>query len=99
MQVADIIVMTSKFEGRSIALDEAKILNKLIVTTNYTSATDVVTNGETGLICEMTAQAVANAICKLNSDKSLAKHIFSQLQEKNWDNTNEVEKYLLAIER
>lgn len=98
MQIADIIVMTSKFEGRSIALDEAKILNKLIVTTNYTSATDVVTNEETGLICEMAPQAVADAICKLNSNKSLTTHIISQLQVKNWDNTNEVEKYYAAIE-
>ena len=92
------IVMTSKFEGRSIALDEAKILNKLIVTTNYTSATDVVTNGKTGLICKMTPQAVADAICELNSNKSLATHIISQLQVENWDNTNEVEKYYAAIE-
>lgn len=98
MQIADMIVMTSKFEGRSIALDEAKILNKLIVTTNYTSATDVVTNGETGLICKMTPQAVADAICELNSNKSLATHIISQLQVENWDNTNEVEKYYAAIE-
>ena len=44
MRVADMIVMTSKFEGRSIALDEAKILHKLIVTTNYTSVADVVEN-------------------------------------------------------
>lgn len=98
MQIADMIVMTSKFEGRSIALDEAKILNKLIVTTNYTSATDVVTNGKTGLICKMTPQAVADAICELNSNKSLATHIISQLQVENWDNTNEVEKYYAAIE-
>lgn len=99
MQIADMIVMTSKFEGRSIALDEAKIMNKLIVTTNYTSATDVVTNEETGLICKMTPKAVADAICKLNSDKALATHIISQLQAKNWDNTSEVKKYYTAIEK
>ena len=98
MQIANIIVMTSKFEGRSIALDEAKIMNKLIVTTNYASATGVVTNEETGLICTMTPEAIADGICKLSSDKILATHIISQLRAKNWDNTNEIEKYYAAIE-
>ncbi len=98
MRIADIIVMTSKFEGRSIALDEAKILHKLIISTNYTSVSDVITNGETGLICEMTPQSVADAIIKLNSDRQLASHIILQLQSKDWDNTSEVEKYYTAIE-
>ena len=98
MRVADIIVMTSKFEGRSIALDEAKILHKLIVTTNYASATDVVDNCETGLICEMTPQAVAESIIKLSLDKSLTAHIVSNLKSRNWDNTSEINKYYEAIE-
>lgn len=98
MRVADIIVMTSKFEGRSIALDEAKILHKLIVTTNYASATDVVDNCETGLICEMTSQAVAESIIKLSLDKSLTAHIVSNLKSRNWDNTSEINKYYEAIE-
>ena len=98
MQVADMIVMTSKFEGRSIALDEAKILNKLIVTTNYTSAEDIVTNGKTGIICEMQPQAVADAILKLSFDKNFAANIISELKNRNWDNTGEVEKYYAAIE-
>lgn len=32
---ADIFVMTSRYEGKSIALDEAKILCKPIVVTKY----------------------------------------------------------------
>lgn len=98
MRVADMVVMTSKFEGRSIALDEAKILHKLIVTTNYTSATDVVTDGVTGLICEMTPTSVADAIMRLNNDKELANNILHNLEARNWDNTIEVEKYYKVID-
>lgn len=98
MRVADMVVMTSKFEGRSIALDEAKILHKLIVTTNYTSATDVVTDGGTGLICEMTPTSVADAIMRLNKDKELANNILHNLEARNWDNTKEVEKYYKVID-
>lgn len=98
MRVADMVVMTSKFEGRSIALDEAKILHKLIVTTNYTSATDVVTDGETGLICEMSPASVADAILRLYNGKPLADKIIHNLESTNWDNTREVEKYYKVID-
>ena len=98
MRVADMVVMTSKFEGRSIALDEAKILHKLIVTTNYDSATDVVDNGKTGLICNMDAQSIANGIIHLHNDSTLAKSILTNLESKDWDNTKEVEKYYKAID-
>lgn len=98
MRVADMVVMTSKFEGRSIALDEAKILHKLIVTTNYASATDVVTEGETGLICEMSPVSVADAILRLYNDKPLADKIIHNLESTNWDNTREVEKYYKVID-
>lgn len=98
MRVADMIVMTSKFEGRSIALDEAKILHKLIVTTNYTSVADVVENEKTGLICEMTPQAVADAITRLHSNPNLVDAIITNLKSKDWDNTSEVEKYYSVIE-
>ena len=40
LKQADVFLMTSFYEGKSIALEEAKILNKPIVITNFSSATD-----------------------------------------------------------
>jgi glycosyltransferase involved in cell wall biosynthesis len=51
--------MTSVFEGKSIALEEAKILKKPIVITNFSTASEQITDGKTGLIAEMNAQSVA----------------------------------------
>lgn len=62
MQRADIIVHPSRFEGKSITLDEAKILCKPIVVTNFSTVRDQFENGENLSICEMNFNSLANAI-------------------------------------
>lgn len=68
---ADIYVQTSKYEGKSIAIDEAKILNKPIVVTNFSTAKDQIENGVDGFIVEMNAIAIADGIKKLINDETL----------------------------
>ena len=41
---ADIYVQPSRYEGKSIAIDEAKILKKPIVVTNFSTAKDQIEN-------------------------------------------------------
>lgn len=60
----DLFVQTSRFEGKSMVLDEAKILEKPIVVTNYPTVFDQIKNDEEGLIVEMNAEAIANGIKK-----------------------------------
>lgn len=59
---ADLIVQPSRCEGKSIVLDEAKILGKAIVTTSYPSVRDQILDGITGLVVEMTPEALAGAV-------------------------------------
>ncbi|MFS0861495.1 glycosyltransferase [Fredinandcohnia sp. 179-A 10B2 NHS] len=49
---ADIYVQTSRHEGYCLTLAEAKILNKPIVTTNFTGASEQIDNGQTGFVVE-----------------------------------------------
>ena len=65
---ADIIVQPSRHEGKSIVLDEAKILGKAIVVTNYTSVADQITDKESGLIVECTPEGIAKGVEKLIDD-------------------------------
>ena len=59
---ADIIVHCSRFEGRSVAVDEAMLLGKPIILTNYATAEDQIASGVNGIICEMSAESVCSAI-------------------------------------
>ena len=72
MKAAWAIVQPSRIEGKSIVLDEAKILQKRIITTNYPSVTDQLTDGVNGVITEMTAKGIADGVHRLLGDSGLA---------------------------
>lgn len=62
MNRADIIVHPSRFEGKSITLDEAKILCKPVVVTNFSTVNDQFEDGVNASICEMECMSLAIAI-------------------------------------
>lgn len=98
MSRADILVVTSEYEGRPMVIDEAQILGKPIVTTNYPTVSDAVLHEETGLICEMNPDAIADAIIRLHEDKGLYNHIRSRLAETKKGNVHEIGRYIEMIE-
>ena len=64
MKFANLLVQSSRYEGKSMVLDEAKILGKQILVTNYNSAKDQITDGVDGHICEMSAYGIAEGVKK-----------------------------------
>lgn len=97
MRKSDMLVVTSNYEGRSIAIDEAQVLGIPVITTNYPTAKDAVIDGETGLICDMTPEAIANSIVRLYTDKALYAHICHSLEAKKEGNVQEIQKYFKAF--
>jgi glycosyltransferase involved in cell wall biosynthesis len=83
MKACDIYVQTSRFEGMGMAVIEAAFLNKPIVTTNFPSALETVEHEKTGLICEMTPEAIANAVERLITDKELSQTLVNNLTKKD----------------
>lgn len=98
MQQADIIVQSSSFEGKSIAIDEAKILHKPIVSTNYNTVQDLIQNNINGIITEMNPESLANGIIKIIIDKDLRDKLTDNLRKESNDNTKEIENYIKLIE-
>ena len=92
LKQADIYVQPSRFEGKSIALDEAKILNKPIVVTNFSTAKDQINDGIDGLIVEMNSNAVAEGIEKLITDKKLQQTLIDNLSKLKLGTEEEVAK-------
>lgn len=62
LKYADVVVQTSDTEGKSMVLDEAKILCKPIITTDYPTAHDQIEHRVNGLIVEKNSQSIADAI-------------------------------------
>jgi putative capsular polysaccharide biosynthesis protein len=94
---ADIFVHLSRFEGKSIALDEAKILCKPIVVTNFSSVHDQFEDGMNASICEMNVDSATQHILELLHDKNLQDKYIQNLKNHISDNTQEVHKLLNYI--
>ncbi|WP_315514776.1 glycosyltransferase [Prevotella histicola] len=92
ISLSDIVVHPSRFEGKSIALDEAKILCKPIVVTNFSTVGDQFESGKNGTICEMSGKAVANAVIELINNPSLQDSYRMYLESHIVDNSSEVNK-------
>ncbi len=94
----DIYVQPSRYEGKSIAIDEAKCLQKPIVVTNFPSVYDQIQDGVNGLICEMNAQSVADAVERLILDPQLRKTLSENLSHEKIGNEEEIQKLYELIE-
>ena len=68
----DIFVHASRFEGRTRAIREAKVLKKAIVATNFDTVSADLTNEYDGLIVPMCGKDICDAIVRLANDHDLA---------------------------
>lgn len=89
---ATIVVHLSQFEGKSIALDEAKILCKPIVVTNFSTVNDQFQNGYNASIVSFNAHEIAETLLKLVNTPSLQQQYSQNLRNDCKDNSNEIEK-------
>lgn len=89
MKNADVLVQTSRFEGKSVVLDEGKILCCPIVTTNYPTVYDQI-NKDEGVIVGMNGKEIADGILKILKDP----HQYSEyLSQHEYGNEKEIEGY------
>ena len=89
---ANIYVQPSRFEGKSIAVDEAKILNKAIVVTNFSTAKDQIENEVNGLIVKMAPECIAMGIERLIKDNKLRQLLSENLSKESIGNEDEIVK-------
>lgn len=98
MAMADIYVQTSKFEGFGLTLNEARILNKPVITTNFPVVYNQICDGKNGLICEMKAESIAEKLILLSSNVSLREKLIEATRaEVNTTSITEPQKVMNLI--
>ena len=95
---ATIYVQPSRFEGKSLAIDEAKILHKPILVTNFTSAKDQIESGVNGLIVPLSEEAIADGIIELVKNQELRNTFISNLKKQNYGTESEIKKLYQIID-
>lgn len=88
----DIYLQPSRFEGKSIAVDEAMVFCRPILLTDFSTASDQIASGENGMIVPMTADGVEQGLRKLALDKNLRERYTDALARCDYTNEREIEK-------
>ena len=94
---SDIYVHASRFEGKSIAIQEAQTLGCAIIASDCNGNREQIIDGEDGLLCELTPEKVAEAIIRLIGDKELRHRLGSRSKEKKTEYREDIQKLLKMV--
>lgn len=89
----DIYVQTSKFEGFGLAIAEARMLNRPVVTTRFDAVYNQMIDRKNGLVVDMNSKGIANGILELINDKELTSEIIKYLETEKKGNIEELERF------
>ena len=81
-----------------IAIAEARMLNKPVVTTRFDAVYNQMKDRKNGLVVDMNSQGIVNGILELINNKELTNEIISYLKTEKKGNTEELEKFYKLIE-
>ena len=93
MKQADLLVQSSRYEGKSIVVDEAKMMGLPALLTRYSTAADQIDDGRNGWIVDMNAHAIAEGIARLAAHPDELAAVRAELLSHDYSNISELEKY------
>jgi glycosyltransferase involved in cell wall biosynthesis len=71
LAAADFVLLTSDNEGTPLSLIQAGMVGIPVVATNVGSTNEIVVNGETGLLTDLSVKQLADAVVKVATDSAL----------------------------
>lgn len=97
MAQADVYVHASRFEGKSIAIQEAQIIGKPILVSDCSGNREQVRDGEDGRMCRLDAGAIADHIAELLEDEALRARLGEAAARVRFGESSEMEKILRLL--
>ena len=98
IQNCTVFAQTSRFEGKSVVLDEAKILATPILVTDYPTVHDQIKGQKEGLIVAIDSAAIAEGIEMLLSRNEIRESITNYLSAHEYGNQEVIEKYYKVLD-
>ena len=96
VRMADVFAMTSAFEGRPIAVDEALAVGTPVIAASYASAVQQIDDGVTGIITENSTKGVYEAVNYIYSHRKVLDKFRENLRSKRFNTT--AEEFMRLIE-
>jgi len=93
MRDCDIYAQPSRYEGKPISVEEAKIMRCPIVVANYSSANEQLADGKYGVIAEINPEDIYEKIKLLLDNADLCENLSKTLANENFGNESEIQKF------
>lgn len=93
MKNADLLVLSSYHEAAPMVIDEARCLGLPVLTTQTTSAQDMVAERGCGFVCENSKEGIAEALCRIAADRTALNTLRCTLENSPADNRRGLEQF------
>lgn len=94
---ANLFVQPSRFEGKSVILNETKYLEKVIVVTKYPTVSDQITNGFDGIVVDINENAISSMLGQIMSKTIDTSSVVNNLKGYEDPETESVKKKYLKL--
>ena len=98
IKACDIYVQPSRYEGKSVSVREAQILNKPVIITAYATSGSQLKDGFDGIIVPMDNKGCADGIASVIEDKGLQQKLIENTKTCDYTNICEIEKLYELME-
>lgn len=95
----DIYVHATRFEGKSIAVQEAQILGCAIIASDCNGNREQIADGQDGILCELTPEAVAGSIAALLEDVGKREALGRRAELKYQEQERDLRMFLELLEQ
>lgn len=92
MRQADLYVHASRFEGKSIAIQEAQTLGKTILVSDCSGNREQVEHNVDGMLCALTPEGISDGIVELLGDKEKCRQLGAAAAKKKQTDEAEMNK-------
>lgn len=90
----DIYVHATRFEGKSIAVQEAQVMGCAIVASDCNGNREQISDGDDGILCGFSTEGIAGAIISLIEDEGKRKRLGDAAAKKRLENEEEMQQML-----
>lgn len=98
MRAGNIVVVSSDFEAQPMVVNEALLLGKPVITTNYASAKEVVASNKNGIVCGMSSEQIYVACKQILDDPQRLERLRQEARSFSYNNDDIVQKVICTIE-
>lgn len=97
MKQADIYVHATRYEGKSMAIEEAQILGKTIVASDCTGNREQILSGYDGILLELNVQNLVSTLVRIIENINIRKEFEKHVLEKKLEHPEDLEHMLTMM--